>query len=132
MLTIPTGTVTFLFTDIEGSTLLLNRVGDRCAEILSEHQKILGGAFAKHNDYELRTERGLFFCHVRSRSGCNRSCCVSTKRTSRAWTGRHSQQRAGYRSESIVNQASTTGEPRCVRLRHLRFLLLLMLAILWM
>ena len=39
MLTIPTGTVTFLFTDIEGSTLLLNGVGDRYPEILSEHQK---------------------------------------------------------------------------------------------
>ncbi|PYJ21208.1 MAG: hypothetical protein DME92_07310 [Verrucomicrobia bacterium] len=39
MLTIPTGTVTFLFTDIEGSTLLLNGVGDRYSEILSEHQK---------------------------------------------------------------------------------------------
>jgi serine/threonine protein kinase len=34
----PTGTVTFLFTDIEGSTLLLNRVGDHYPEILSEHQ----------------------------------------------------------------------------------------------
>ncbi|PYJ89574.1 MAG: hypothetical protein DME71_09255 [Verrucomicrobia bacterium] len=61
MLTIPTGTVTFLFTDIEGSTLLLNRVGDRYPEILSEHQKILRGAFAKHNGYDLRTAGDSFF-----------------------------------------------------------------------
>jgi len=61
MLTIPTGTVTFLFTDIEGSTLLLNRVGDRYPEILSEHQKILRGAFAKHNGYEVGTEGDSFF-----------------------------------------------------------------------
>jgi len=57
----PTGTVTFLFTDIEGSTLLLNRVGDRYPEILSEHQKILRGAFAKHNGYEVGTEGDSFF-----------------------------------------------------------------------
>src|SRR5438874_1513732 len=57
----PTGTVTFLFTDIEGSTLLLNRVGDRYPEILSEHQKILRGAFAKYNGYEVGTEGDSFF-----------------------------------------------------------------------
>ena len=38
MAALPTGTVTFLFTDIEGSTTLLQRLGDRrCAEILEKH-----------------------------------------------------------------------------------------------
>jgi class 3 adenylate cyclase len=34
---LPTGTVTFLFTDIEGSTLLLRELGDAYAEALAEH-----------------------------------------------------------------------------------------------
>ena len=61
MLTISTDTVTFLFTDIEGSTQLLHRFDDRYPEILSEHQKILRGAFAKHNGYEMGTEGDSFF-----------------------------------------------------------------------
>jgi class 3 adenylate cyclase len=36
MAELPTGTVTFLFTDIEGSTRLLEELGDRYAEVLSE------------------------------------------------------------------------------------------------
>jgi class 3 adenylate cyclase len=45
---LPTGTVTFLFTDIEGSTTLLQRLGDRrYAEVLAEHQRLLRDAFAK-------------------------------------------------------------------------------------
>ena len=44
------GTVIFLFTDIEGSTELLQRLGDRLyAEVMAEHQKLLRDAFAKGN-----------------------------------------------------------------------------------
>jgi class 3 adenylate cyclase len=38
---LPTGTVTFLFTDIEGSTQLLHRLGATYAQVLSEHQHLL-------------------------------------------------------------------------------------------
>ena len=38
---LPTGTVTFLFTDIEGSTRLLNELGDAYADALAEHRRIL-------------------------------------------------------------------------------------------
>jgi predicted ATPase/class 3 adenylate cyclase/Flp pilus assembly protein TadD len=57
----PTGTVTFLFTDIEGSTKLLNRFGDRYHDILAEHNLILRGAFAQHDGYEVTTEGDAFF-----------------------------------------------------------------------
>ena len=57
----PTGTVTFLFTDIEGSTKLLNRFGDRYHDILAEHNLILRGVFAQHDGYELTTEGDAFF-----------------------------------------------------------------------
>jgi class 3 adenylate cyclase len=50
MPSLPTGTVTFLFTDIEGSTVLLQRLGDRrYAEVLAEHRRLLREAFAKGN-----------------------------------------------------------------------------------
>src|SRR6516162_8785167 len=48
MATLPAGTVTFLFTDIEGSTELIQRLGDRrYAEVLDEHRRMLRDAFAE-------------------------------------------------------------------------------------
>jgi class 3 adenylate cyclase len=41
MAALPTGTVTFLFTDIEGSTRLLQRLGDRYADVLATHHRLL-------------------------------------------------------------------------------------------
>ena len=38
MVALPEGTVTFLFTDIEGSTRLLQQLGDRYADVLFEHR----------------------------------------------------------------------------------------------
>lgn len=50
----PTGTVTLLFTDIEGSTELLQRLGDRLyAEVLEEHRRLLRDAFAEGNGRRL-------------------------------------------------------------------------------
>ena len=38
---LPTGTVTFLFTDIEGSTRLLDELGEGYAEVLAEHHRVV-------------------------------------------------------------------------------------------
>jgi class 3 adenylate cyclase len=38
---LPTGTVTLLFTDIEGSTRLLHEFGERYADVLAEHRRVL-------------------------------------------------------------------------------------------
>jgi class 3 adenylate cyclase len=43
---LPSGTVTFLFTDIEGSTKLLHELGDDYAEALAAHRQVLRQAFA--------------------------------------------------------------------------------------
>jgi len=51
----PTGTVTFLFTDIEGSTKLLQRVGDAWDEILAEHHRLLRSALLTDEGYESAT-----------------------------------------------------------------------------
>jgi class 3 adenylate cyclase len=42
---LPEGTVTFLFTDIEGSTRLLQHLGPRYADVLTEHQRLLRAAW---------------------------------------------------------------------------------------
>jgi len=44
---LPTGTVTLLFTDIEGSTQLLHRLGAGYAEVLAEHRRVLRGAIVQ-------------------------------------------------------------------------------------
>jgi predicted ATPase len=58
----PTGTVTFLFTDIEGSTRLVQEFGDGYAKLLREHQRRLRGAFRRHQGIEVGTQGDAFFC----------------------------------------------------------------------
>jgi predicted ATPase/class 3 adenylate cyclase len=58
---LPTGTVTFLFTDIEGSTLLLQELGDRYADVLREHGDIVRRALEREGGAELGTEGDSFF-----------------------------------------------------------------------
>jgi predicted ATPase/class 3 adenylate cyclase len=59
--TLPSGTVTFLFTDIEGSTRLLQHLGDEYAALLSEHRAILRAAFAQHGGQEVDAQGDAFF-----------------------------------------------------------------------
>jgi class 3 adenylate cyclase/tetratricopeptide (TPR) repeat protein len=61
MAQLPTGTVTFLFTDIEGSTKLLQQLGDEYTRVLAEHQAILRLAFAEHDGVEVDTQGDSFF-----------------------------------------------------------------------
>ena len=58
---LPTGTVTFLFTDIEGSTRLLHELGDGYAEALAEHRRVLREAFTVHSGVEVDTQGDAFF-----------------------------------------------------------------------
>jgi predicted ATPase/class 3 adenylate cyclase len=62
MAELPTGTVTLLFTDIEGSTRLLEDLGrERYAEALARHREILRHAFAERGGYEVDYEGDAFF-----------------------------------------------------------------------
>jgi YVTN family beta-propeller protein len=61
MSALPTGTVTFLFTDIEGSTQLLKNLGPGYAVALSEHQQIVRAAVAAHGGREVDTQGDSFF-----------------------------------------------------------------------
>jgi predicted ATPase/class 3 adenylate cyclase len=58
---LPRGTVTFLFTDIEGSTRLLHELGDRYAGVLAEHRRLLRDAFQRHGGVEVDTQGDAFF-----------------------------------------------------------------------
>jgi predicted ATPase/class 3 adenylate cyclase len=61
MAELPSGTVTFLFSDVEGSTRLLTRLRGRYAEVLAEHQRLLRAAFDEHDGREVHTEGDGFF-----------------------------------------------------------------------
>jgi predicted ATPase/class 3 adenylate cyclase len=59
---LPSGTVTFLFTDIEGSTRLLHALGpDAYSHALAEHRRVLREAFAAHGGVEVDTQGDAFF-----------------------------------------------------------------------
>src|SRR5215211_3173174 len=59
---LPSGTVTFLFTDIEGSIRLLHELGaERYAETLAEHRRVLRKAFARGGGVEVDTQGDAFF-----------------------------------------------------------------------
>jgi predicted ATPase/class 3 adenylate cyclase len=57
----PEGTVTLLFTDIEGSTRLLSRTGERYADLLAVHHRLLRQAFGGHGGHEVDTAGDAFF-----------------------------------------------------------------------
>ena len=66
MTALPSGTVTFLFTDIEGSTKLMQQLGDAYVQAQVDHHAILRAAFQSRKGAELRTEGDSFFCVFQS------------------------------------------------------------------
>lgn len=65
MVELPTGTVTFLFTDIEGSTRLLQLLGDPYHDCLAAHSEIIEAAVASSNGVVVNTEGDGCFCVFR-------------------------------------------------------------------
>src|SRR5262245_35572541 len=74
-----TGTVTFLFTDIEGSTRLLARLKARYAEVLERHGRLMRTAFEQHGGQEIDTQGDSFFA-VFSRAGDAVGASVAAQR----------------------------------------------------
>ena len=58
---LPTGVVTLLFTDIEGSTRLLHELGDGYGAALDDHRRIVRAAAAAHSGFEVDTQGDAFF-----------------------------------------------------------------------
>ena len=64
-------TLTFLFTDVEGSTALLRRVGDGVyAQVLAGHHALIRSALAAHDGSEVDTQGDAFFAVFSSPRGC--------------------------------------------------------------
>jgi class 3 adenylate cyclase len=61
---LPSGVVTLVFTDVEGSTRLLHELGDGYGEALHEHRRRLRAAFADHEGVEVDTQGDAFFVAV--------------------------------------------------------------------
>jgi class 3 adenylate cyclase len=61
MSTLPGGTVTFVFTDIEGSTRLLQELGHDYAEVSRAHRKIVRDTFGRYGGTEIDTQGDSFF-----------------------------------------------------------------------
>ncbi len=63
-------TLTFLFTDIEGSTAMLRQLGSAYAGVLADHHRIIRAALAAHDGQEVDTQGDAFFAVFTSPSAC--------------------------------------------------------------
>src|ERR687892_1905733 len=95
---LPTGVVTLLFTDVEGSTRLLHELGDGYGEALHEHRRRIRAAFAEHEGVEVDTQGDAFF--------------VVFGRASNAVAAAADCQRALAGGPIRVRMGLHTGEPR--------------------
>jgi class 3 adenylate cyclase len=103
---LPAGTVTLLFSDIEGSTRLLEHLGERFSNVLDEHRRIVRGAVVAHGGYEVRTEGDAFFvAFVRASDAVRAAVAAQRGLAARAWPG-------GVVVR--VRMGVHTGEPRVV------------------
>ena len=77
---LPAGTVTFLFTDIEGSTRLLHQLGAGAyADALAEHRRILREAFSAHGGVEVDTQGDAFFVAFPTAPGALRAAVAAAE-----------------------------------------------------
>lgn len=61
MATLPAGTVTFVFSDIEGSTGLMKRLGEDYAKLIADHRQLVRDTFGRHQGIEIDTQGDSFF-----------------------------------------------------------------------
>ena len=61
MTDLPSGTVTFLFTDVEGSTELVRQLGEDYAGVLNVHRRLVREAVEQHRGFEVDTQGDAFF-----------------------------------------------------------------------
>jgi class 3 adenylate cyclase len=100
---LPSGTVTFVFSDIEGSTGLMKRLGERYSELLGEHRRIVRETFAAHGGVEIDTQGDSFFyAFARARDAVEAAVGTQRAHAEREWPN----------GESVrVRMGLHTGEP---------------------
>ena len=83
---LPSGTVTFLFTDIEGSMRLERQLRERYGEVLGEHQAIVRAAFAAHGGHEIDTQGDSFFyVFPRAKAAVDAAVAAQRALTAHTW-----------------------------------------------
>ncbi|HEY3310599.1 MAG TPA: tetratricopeptide repeat protein [Anaerolineales bacterium] len=101
---LPSGTLTFLFTDIEGSTQLLNLLGEEFGSLLAEHHQLLRAAFGQHEGVEIDTQGDSFFIVFRQALQAVQAAALAQ----RSLAGHHWPKEA----QVHVRMALHTGEPK--------------------
>jgi class 3 adenylate cyclase len=104
MTQLPGGTVTFVFTDIEGSTRLLQELGDaEYGRVSGDHRRIVRSTFGEHGGTEIDTQGdAFFFSFPRARDAVAAAVEAQRALGAHAWPGGH---------EVLVRMGLHTGEP---------------------
>jgi class 3 adenylate cyclase len=85
---LPSGTVTFLFTDIEGSTALLRELGDGYADVLARERSILREALGSAGGQEIDTQGdAFFFSFTRAREAVAGAVAAQRALAAEQWPG---------------------------------------------
>jgi class 3 adenylate cyclase len=100
---LPGGTVTFVFTDIEGSTELLKRLGEDYAALVAEHRRVVREEFGSRGGQEVDTQGdAFFFCFASARGAVAAAVAAQRALVGTAWPGG---------AELRVRMSLHTGEP---------------------
>jgi class 3 adenylate cyclase len=100
---LPGGTVTFVFTDIEGSTELLKRLGDAYTALVAEHRRIVRAEFGARGGQEVDTQGdAFFFCFASARDAVAAAVAAQRALAGAAWPDG---------AELRVRMSLHTGEP---------------------
>lgn len=100
---LPAGTVTFLFSDIEGSTTLLKQLGDRYGDALKEHRRLIRKTFGAHGGTEIDTQGdAFFFAFARARDAVAAAVEAQRAHANHSWP---------HASVVRVRMGLHTGEP---------------------
>jgi class 3 adenylate cyclase len=87
---LPSGTVTFVFSDIEGSTSLLKALGDRYGEVLSTHRRLTRACFTERGGVEIDTQGdAFFFAFPRARDAVSAAVEAQRQHAAHTWTDGH-------------------------------------------
>lgn len=103
MTALPSGTVTFVFSDVEGSTGLLKRLGERYGELIAAHRHIVREAFGAHGGVEIDMQGdSFFFAFARARDAVAAAVAAQRVHAEEAWP---------KGEDVLVRMGLHTGEP---------------------
>jgi YVTN family beta-propeller protein len=120
---VPTGTVTFVFSDIEGSTRLVGELGDEYGALLEQHNRLLREAFEQRGGQEIhRQGDAFFFAFRRARDAVRAAVDAQRALSSADWghgravrvrigihTGEPGLADGGYHGLDVVRAARISG-----------------------